>query len=60
MKIDVRSNINSNDDITLVPVSKQIREEHISQILSAHSLKNLTMEEKKKEALKPIYLIRYE
>ena len=60
MRIDVRSNINSSDDIILVPVSKQIREEHISQILSTNSLKNLTMEEKKKEALKPIYLIRYE
>jgi len=60
MRIDVRSNINSSDDIILVPVSKQIREEHISQILSTNSLKNLTMEEKKKEAHKPIYLIRYE
>jgi hypothetical protein len=60
MRIDVRSNININDDITLVPVSKQAREEHISQILSIDSLKNLTREQKKKEALKPMYLIRYE
>jgi hypothetical protein len=60
MRIDVKSNINSNDDIILVPVSKQIREEHLSQIKSANRLKNLTMIEKKKEALKPIYLIRYE
>lgn len=60
MRIDVRSNININDDITLVPVSKKAREEHISQILSIDSLKNLTREEKKKEAHKPIYLVRYE
>jgi hypothetical protein len=60
MRTELRSSINVTDDISLAPVSKQMREEHISQILSADSLKNMTMEEKKKEANKPIYLVRYE
>jgi hypothetical protein len=60
MKIELRSDINVTCDILLAPVSKQMREEHKSQILSAESWKNMTTREKKKEANKPIYLIRYE
>ena len=60
MKTELRSSIKVTDDISLAPVSKQMREEHILQILSADSLKNMTVEEKKKEANKPIYLVRYE
>jgi hypothetical protein len=60
MRTELRSSINVTDDFSLVPVSKQMREEHISQMLSVNSLKNMTMEEKKKEANKPIYLVRYE
>lgn len=60
MRTELRSSINVTDDVSFVPVSKQMREEHMSQILSADSLKNMTTEEKKKEANKPIYLVRYE
>ena len=60
MRNELRSSINVTDDVSLAPVSKQMREEHMSQTLSADSLKNMTMEEKKKEANKPIYLVRYE
>jgi hypothetical protein len=35
-------------------------EENLAQILHARSSKNVTSEQKKKEASKPIYLVRYE
>jgi len=60
MRTELRSSINVMDDISLAPISKQMREEHITQILCADSLKKMTMKEKKKEANKPIYLVRYE
>jgi len=60
VRTELRTSINVTDDISLIPVSRQMREEHMSQILSADSLKNMTIEEKKKEANKPIYLVRYE
>jgi len=60
MRTELRPVINVTDDISLAPVSKSMREEHMLQILSAVSLKNMTIEEKKKEASKPIYLVRYE
>jgi hypothetical protein len=60
MRIELKSDINVTCDIFLAPVSEQIREEHKSQILSAESWKNMTTKEKKKEANKPIYLVRYE
>jgi hypothetical protein len=60
MKTELRSIINVTDEIFLAPLSKSMREEHMLQILSADSLKNMTIEEKKKEASKPIYLVRYE
>ena len=60
MKTEIRTSINVTDDISLVPVSKQMREEHTSQILSVISWKDMTIKEKKKEASKPIYLVRYE
>jgi hypothetical protein len=57
---DTKSRINITEDIILAPVSKQRRKDHLSQILRANCPKNMTMKEKKKEALKPIYLVRYE
>ena len=60
MRIALRSTVNVNDDISLVPVSKQMREEHASEILSVISWKDMTIKERKKEASKPIYLVRYE
>jgi hypothetical protein len=60
MRTDLRTSIKVTDDIFLAPVSKRMREEHISQILSVISWKDMTTKEKKKEASKPIYLVRYE
>jgi hypothetical protein len=60
MKTELRTSINVTDDISLVPVSRQIREEHASQILSIISWKDMTTKERKEEASKPIYLVRYE
>lgn len=37
-----------------------MREDHISQILNSKFLRKMTRAEKKKEANKPIYLVRYE
>jgi hypothetical protein len=60
MRTEPRPDINATCDIFLAPVSEQMREEHKAQILTAESWKNMTTREKKKEANKPIYLIRYE
>jgi hypothetical protein len=60
MRTELKSSINVSNDISLAPVSKQMLEEHISQMLSSYSWKNMTIKERKKEANKPIYLVRYE
>jgi hypothetical protein len=60
LKTETRTNINVTDEISFVPVSKQVKEEHASQILSVISWKVMTKKEKKEEASKPIYLVRYE
>jgi len=60
MRTELRSSIVVTVDISLAPITKQMREEHVSQILSADSWKNMTIKEKKKEANKPVYLVRYE
>jgi hypothetical protein len=60
MRTELKSSINVSDDISLAPVSKQMLEEHISQMLSSYSWENMTTKERKKEANKPIYLVRYE
>lgn len=60
MRTELRSRIDVTDDLSLTPISKQMREKHITQILCVDSMKNMTMKEKKKEANKPIYLVRYE
>jgi len=60
MGTELKSSINVSDDISLAPVSKQMLEEHISQMLSSYSWENMTTKERKKEANKPIYLVRYE
>jgi hypothetical protein len=48
-------------DVFLFPISERIKEEHLNQtVKNAISLKDLSLEIRKKEASKPIYLIRYE
>jgi hypothetical protein len=49
-----------NDQLSCATVSARIVEENIAQIPHAKSLKDITAQQKKKEASKPIYLVRYE
>jgi hypothetical protein len=50
----------TNDQLPCTAISEKIGEEKITQIPNAKSLKDITSEERKKEASKPIYLVRYE
>jgi hypothetical protein len=49
-----------NDQLSCAIISAQIVEENITQTPHAKSLKDMTAQQKKKEASKPIYLVRYE
>jgi hypothetical protein len=49
-----------NDRLPCTTISEQIGEVKITQTPHAKSLKDITSEERKKEASKPIYLVRYE
>jgi hypothetical protein len=49
-----------NDQLSCATVSAQIMEENIAQMPHAKSLKDITAQQKKKDASKPIYLVRYE
>ena len=50
-----------DDEEPIFPIPERIKEEHLSQTLkNIASLKELTLELRKKEASKPIYLVRYE
>lgn len=53
-------NASVNDQSSCTIASERIREENTAQIPHAKSLKETTSEQKKKEASKPIYLVRYE
>jgi hypothetical protein len=48
------------DPLPCTAISEQIEGEKIIPISLAKSLKDITSEERKKEASKPIYLVRYE
>jgi len=60
MKNDLKININMSNEFSLTPVSAKTREKHLAEILDVSSLKNLTSKQRKKEASRPIYLVRYE
>jgi hypothetical protein len=49
-----------NVQLSCTTVSAQLVEGNIAQMLHAKSLKDIKSEQKKKEASKPIYLVRYE
>jgi hypothetical protein len=49
-----------NDQLSCATVSAQIMEQNIAQMPHAKSLKDITAQQKKKDASKPIYLVRYE
>jgi len=38
----------------------KVNEERLSEILETASLKNMSLEERRREANKPLYLVRYE
>jgi hypothetical protein len=41
-------------------LAMKVNKEHLSEILEHASLKDVPLEERRKEAQKPLYLIRYE
>jgi hypothetical protein len=49
-----------NDQLPCTTISLKIGEEKIARMPHVKSLKDITSEERKKEASKPIYLVRYE
>jgi len=49
-----------NDQSSCAAVSSQTMEENIAQMPHITSLKDITAQQKKMEASKPIYLVRYE
>lgn len=55
-----QKNASINDQLSCATVSAQIMEENIAQMPHAKSLKDITAQQKKKDASKPIYLVRYE
>jgi len=59
MKNELR-NAYINDQLPCTMISEQNGEEKITQIPQAKSLKDVTSGERKREASKPIYLVRYE
>jgi hypothetical protein len=59
MKNELR-NAYINDQLPRSTTSEQNREEKITQMPHAKSLKDIISGERKKEASKPIYLVRYE
>ena len=50
----------TNDQLPSAAISVRIGEETTVQIPQSKFLKDITSEQRKKEANKPIYLIRYE
>lgn len=60
MKNYLKINISPDNEFSLIPISEKTREKHLAEILDVSSLKNLTLKQRKKEASRPIYLVRYE
>jgi hypothetical protein len=55
-----QKNAGINIQLSRATASAQIVEENTAQIPHAKSLKDITAQQKKKEASKPLYLVRYE
>jgi hypothetical protein len=60
MRQPLKTNIDVDSDFSLMPISEKSREKHFAETLNVNSLKDLTLKQRKKEASKPIYLVRYE
>jgi hypothetical protein len=52
--------VSINDQLSCATVSAHIMEENIAQMPHSKSLKDMTAQQKKMDASKPIYLVRYE
>lgn len=57
MKNELRD---ANDQSRHTTIAKRIGEEKIIQVARAKSFKDITSGERKREASKPIFLVRYE
>jgi hypothetical protein len=60
MKNYLKTNMTVDNEFSLTPISEKTREKHLAEILDVSSLKDLTLKQRKKEASRPIYLVRYE
>ena len=60
MKNYLKVNMSLDNEFSLTPISEKTREKHLAEILDVSSLKVLTLKQRKKEASRPIYLVRYE
>lgn len=60
MKSALKIDMNIENEFSLTPISEKTREKHLAEILDVSSLKDLTLKQRKKEASRPIYLVRYE
>jgi hypothetical protein len=52
--------VSINDHLSCAAISAQIMEGNIAQMPHLKSLKDMTAQQKKMDASKPIYLVRYE
>ena len=55
-----QKDVSINDQFFCAIISAQIMEEDVAQMPHTKSLKDITAEQRKNEASKPIYLVRYE
>ena len=60
MKNYPRTITQSFDDLVFIPISEETLKQHLVQTVKAESLKEMTLQQRKKHASKPIYLVRYE
>ena len=55
-----QKDVSINDQLFCAAISAQIMEEDVAQMPHTKSLKDITTQQRKREASKPIYLVRYE
>ena len=59
MKSHLKTDTSGENYFSLNAVAEETREKHLAET-HVYPLKSLTMEQRKKEASRPIYLVRYE
>jgi len=55
-----QKDVSVNDQLFCATIPAQTMEEDVAQMPHAKSLKDITARQRKSEASKPIYLVRYE